>query len=382
MARKQVCFMTGGTGFVGSFLAIELLKRGHFVIFLARGKGNLSAKDRIDGAIKFVNPDVYESLRDFYRVVEGEVTQKEVGLSYSDKESIVRVRPNILHVAGSVSFDSNQAIETFETNVVGTRNVLELAEEIEASEVHIMSSAYSCGKQEGVILEDDMGNGKEFNNPYERTKHLQEKEAYKWSKERPWVKVFIHKPSIVVGRFKDGKILKPIGYVRAMRAYYVIKKWAQSNPNGTMKILNDGRIELPIRVPGKKEGLINIVSIDYVVKTILALFDKGVPGIYHITASQPQSHEFWLRAGCKFLGITGVKIDGDRNSPATSDNIKRLENGLYTGLEPYLPYFSAQQHFSQENVKKALGKDFNPHPAITEEFVFTLLRFAEARGFK
>jgi len=69
----KTIFFTGGTGFVGSNLALHLLKTGYRVIFLARGNKKNSAKERIENALNLVDANSH-FFNDSYEIVDGDIT--------------------------------------------------------------------------------------------------------------------------------------------------------------------------------------------------------------------------------------------------------------------------------------------------------------------
>ena len=48
--------LTGGTGFIGSFLGMRLLEEGYKVFFLARRKNNKDARERIRERLSMISP--------------------------------------------------------------------------------------------------------------------------------------------------------------------------------------------------------------------------------------------------------------------------------------------------------------------------------------
>ena len=75
-SKESKIFLTGGTGFIGSFLAVELLKRGYFLIFLGRSTNKLSASDRIRQILAWHN---YTGNN--FEVIDGQLTEYHFGLS-------------------------------------------------------------------------------------------------------------------------------------------------------------------------------------------------------------------------------------------------------------------------------------------------------------
>jgi len=55
---RKTFLLTGGTGFLGSLFAVELIKRGDKVIFLGRSKNNESFRERIKKILDLINKDI------------------------------------------------------------------------------------------------------------------------------------------------------------------------------------------------------------------------------------------------------------------------------------------------------------------------------------
>ncbi|MFZ5799762.1 MAG: SDR family oxidoreductase, partial [Candidatus Omnitrophota bacterium] len=74
--------LTGATGFLGSFLARELLDRGYRIFALARGKGEKSAKERVHDALRFVYEKEWKArfISDNVEVIEGDITSAGLGI--------------------------------------------------------------------------------------------------------------------------------------------------------------------------------------------------------------------------------------------------------------------------------------------------------------
>ncbi|MBO7447088.1 SDR family oxidoreductase, partial [bacterium] len=53
---KKTVFLTGGTGFLGGHLGREFLSRGWHVLYLARAKRTVSAKDRVLTVLEAIDP--------------------------------------------------------------------------------------------------------------------------------------------------------------------------------------------------------------------------------------------------------------------------------------------------------------------------------------
>ncbi len=114
MGRRLKVIVTGGSGFVGTWVVKELLKRGHYVKVID------VQEPKVD--VEYVKMDV--------RNLDG--LRKEV-----------RGYDAIIHLAAVVSLDeaTKNPLETEEVNVRGTLNVLIAAKEVNAKVVYASSAA-------------------------------------------------------------------------------------------------------------------------------------------------------------------------------------------------------------------------------------------------
>lgn len=110
MERSERVLITGGTGFIGSHLARELLDRGHEVtVFDVRDSSAMLERLRIDGAIATVRGDVTDIDSIDHAVRDSGATR-------------------IAHLAAVLSDDVEQeARMASRVNVLGASNVLEVA---------------------------------------------------------------------------------------------------------------------------------------------------------------------------------------------------------------------------------------------------------------
>lgn len=371
--------MTGGTGFLGSFLAIKMLKMGYFIYFLARNSGSKLAEERIDETLRYVDHD-YLSYKDNYLVLEGDVSDfNRCGLSEYDFFLLKNGNiDEVWHVAGSVSFSEERRKETFTANVLGTTNVLSLSAAINPKQFHFSSTAYVCGDAKGTFLEDQFACGQEFYNPYEETKFQAEGLVRMWADKLSHIKTLIFRPSIIVGDSKNGKVCGYSGYYTYMMVYYLLKKVLLRKRN---KVEWDGEsIILPIEVPGVYDCPLNIVTIDYAVESMLKLAGKSESGIYNITADNPASYGFWLDEGTKYLGFQGVRV---KNGAVSQKNefLRSVEAKISKGIHDYVPFVSYQPRFDKGNVKAVLGEEYSAHPQASRELIETLLGYAVKHDF-
>ena len=108
--------LTGATGFLGSHILRELLKRKMHVICLVRNEQKL--KD----VLRYYFPGEHEYFT--YKVKLGDITHPKLGLSDEDYSVLLQRVDMVIHTAANVSHAGHY--EDFErTNVVGTKNVVD-----------------------------------------------------------------------------------------------------------------------------------------------------------------------------------------------------------------------------------------------------------------
>ncbi|MGH3454563.1 MAG: SDR family oxidoreductase, partial [Nocardioidaceae bacterium] len=145
LAGRQL-LLTGVTGFVGEALLHRLLTQvpDVTVTVLVRPKGSAGGVDRAKATLaKPIFAEVVEAAGGVDALVESRVRVLEGDLS--DVPELPNDLDAVVHCAGDVSFDP-PVDEAFETNVVGTRTLLDRVGAIDG-DVHYVhvSTAYVAG---------------------------------------------------------------------------------------------------------------------------------------------------------------------------------------------------------------------------------------------
>ncbi|XP_044739879.1 putative fatty acyl-CoA reductase CG5065 [Chrysoperla carnea] len=148
--QHAVLFITGSTGFVGKALVEKLLRscEGIQTIYvLIRPKRGLLVDQRLKELLKnpvfdrirTKNPEYFNKIK----AVSGDVTQKDLGLSATDKKIITSSVTVAFHSAATVRFNESLK-DAIILNTLGTQRVVELCREMVnlKSFVHV-STAYS-----------------------------------------------------------------------------------------------------------------------------------------------------------------------------------------------------------------------------------------------
>jgi nucleoside-diphosphate-sugar epimerase len=245
MAFNETIFITGFPGFIAGRLVKRLAAEGARFILLVHPLFLATAAEelvQVAGETGLAQND--------FRVIEGDITKPNLGLSTRELEQARQETTTIFHLAAiyDLAVDSDVASHV---NVEGTLNVNLFAKSVEnLRRYHYISTCYVAGKREGLIMENELHHDSGFRNHYEETKYLAELEVAALKSELP---ITIHRPAVVCGDSVTGETAKYDGI------YYLIhylRKW----PAG-LTLLNIGNSEVRL----------NLVPIDFVVDALVAL---------------------------------------------------------------------------------------------------------------
>ena len=176
--------VTGGTGLVGSHLLRSLVGDNKAVRAIYRGGGVGGVVDGVVDGVEWVRADLLEP-QSLYEAMQG--------------------IDEVYHCAALVSYRSGDAEELLRSNVVGTRNVVNMALEAGVRRLlHVSSTAVLGGSScSGLIGEGSLvGSGVGLTN-YGRSKLLSELEVWRGIEEG--LECVIVNPSIVLGRGDWGR---------------------------------------------------------------------------------------------------------------------------------------------------------------------------------
>ncbi|MBA2515656.1 MAG: SDR family oxidoreductase [Solirubrobacterales bacterium] len=229
-------FVTGATGFIGRHLVERLLERSGDIHVLVR-EGSAEKLDRLrEGWARFGEVGRVKA-------VLGDLTEPGLGISEADKSSLEGRIDHFFHLAAIYDMTADSTTNAL-VNVGGTQNAVDLANALQATTLHHVSSIAAAGMYEGHFTEDMFDEGQKLDHPYHRTKFESEKIA----RERTTGAWRVYRPAIVVGHSKTGEMDKIDG------PYYFFKA------------IQKARAALPSWFPlvGIEVGRTNIVPVDYV----------------------------------------------------------------------------------------------------------------------
>ena len=190
--------LTGATGLLGRYLIRDLIQHGHSVAVLVRSSRTASAADRVDEIMKHWEPSA--GVLATPKVLEGNITQPNLGLSDADQQWAAANCSSVIHSAASLKFQP-AGDEPWNSNLNGTRNVVEFCETNNIAHLFYISTAYVCGKIHGVAYETAVPGNSEPRNVYEASKRQAEQQVLNADLIAPPT---ILRPSIIIGDSQTG----------------------------------------------------------------------------------------------------------------------------------------------------------------------------------
>lgn len=245
MAFDETVFVTGFPGFIAGRLIQRLAADGARLLLLVQPAFVVRARTDIAriAAAAGVSPDSF-------RILEGDITQENLGLAASDLAMVRAEATTIFHLAAIYDLAVERDL-ALRINVAGTRNVNKLALTLEhLRRYHYVSTCYVAGKRVGAIRESDLRHEADFRNYYEETKYLAELEVETLKSELP---ITIHRPAVVCGDSLTGETAKYDGIYYLINYLLRVPRW--------ISLFNIGNRKVSL----------NLVPVDFVVQAMAAL---------------------------------------------------------------------------------------------------------------
>lgn len=192
--------VTGANGLVGSFLCKELIDKGYQVRAFVRKDSDCSLLHSIQGKIDFAYGDILDV---------GSIIDAMVGIE------------QVVHTAAIISFWTKKYTAMHQANVVGTRNMVDVALEKNIKRFIHISSIAAIGRKFSDTQIDETNTWEEsaLNSEYAITKHQAELEIYRATEEG--LNTIILNPSIILGPgIKGSSSFRLFEYVEQENKYY------------------------------------------------------------------------------------------------------------------------------------------------------------------
>ncbi len=384
---KNKVLITGANGFLGSQIARQLISNPDLeIIAMVRAENRESALKRLKRAWNDWDElsESLESIENRIQVLSGDVTRENLGISHEEYQELTLTLTHIIHTVADLRLHAPLE-ELNQTNVQGTRNVLKLAQLAlsngQFKRFSHVSTAYVAGKQQGLILEDELNEGNEklsdeinesnditsalkpgFWSNYEESKFLAEKVVLKSD-----IPYSIFRPGMVVGDSQTGEI-KTFNTVYALFKLYL---------NGKLRV-----------IPTSSSLKLNMIPVDYVAEAVAGLsFNPLAEGkSFHLTApsdSLPTISELldevrhWAAEEMKIRLPKPTFIPVAPFIQRVSSISNSNKPGIFNVLFTLAPYLDEKHHFNRENTENLFGA----YNLQWKEYLPNLLKYAVYHGF-
>ena len=352
MLNDETFFITGFPGFIANRLVQQLAQQTGNLILLVQPTLRQRAEEEIATIANKTSRD-----RSVFRLVEGDISLPNIGLSDSDLEIVTAETTRVFHLAAIYDLAVSRDL-AMKINVEGTRNVKELSRKLRRlRHFHHVSTCYVAGKREGLILETQLRHDAGFRNFYEESKYLSELEIDELKGELP---ITIHRPSVVCGDSQTGETAKYDG------VYYLIfylLRWPSA-----LSLLNIGNHEV----------CLNLVPVDYVVNALatLAFDDRCIGETLQIADPNPLTTNQLFNAIARSINGRQSKITLPRSW--VEFFLMLPPSPAITGLPHHgVPYFFVKQKYDTTNASRLLEPSGLRCPPF-ESYVRRIVEFAEA----
>jgi thioester reductase-like protein len=347
--------LTGITGSLGSVLAGQILRSGTPVKAVVRPDGKADPRSRVKETLELMGIP-FDGRQ--IEVISGDVCRENLGISVKLLSGVSRV----VHCAALLDFAEDSAAMNHRVNVIGTRNILRLAELLGVSVCHI-STAYVSGTREDLAREDQLDVGQAFHNPYESSKCRAEQEVREWSK-RTGLSVMIFRPSILVGDSKDGRIVHFDGLYNLMRFFDSVAELIRRED---------------FRAAANPLATKNLMPVDIAAEMIWKIMQSQTAGVYHITHPQPISLKRLRDIFVELFDLPRAQLvspeDFAHHKPS------RYERMFQKASLFYQPYLRHEPAFDRTQTERALSEADRRIPALDLTFFRRLLDYARRRNW-
>ncbi|MGB2897866.1 MAG: SDR family oxidoreductase [Candidatus Acidiferrum sp.] len=359
-------FLTGSTGYLGSYLVAGLLTEHRDTLnLLVRAKTEQEAHERLWTSLQlhFAFPEFLEFLNTRVRIFRGDLTSDLFGLSDDEYHALVDSTDSLIHCAASLNRKSEK--QCLNVNLRGTLEVIQLARRAQNRHglrrySHVSTVAVAGKRQNEIVTEDGAIDwARSDYDPYARTKKFCEHMANQLLADVPKT---IFRPAIILGDSRRGDTSQ----FDMVQAFHVLA-------------------QMPV-LPLRPDDKIDIVPANYVGKAIVNIHQKDAPahGIYHLssgTGSQTY-HELTdvlAQAGGRMRPTYSPWLGGtfSRTVNWAANRTGAIGHGASL-LKVFWPYLDWNTVFDNSRVVAELGET----PAKFSTYAHALLKFSRENKFR
>jgi len=192
--------VTGANGLVGSCVCAHFISKGYNVRALIRKNSDTSLLNHLSKDLDFFIGDITDT---------GSLLDAMVGVEY------------VVHTAAIVSFWNKKNDDMYQTNVIGTRNLVDVCLEHTIKKFIHVSSIAAIGRKpsDTFVNETNTWEDSSLNSYYAQSKHQAEIEVYRGIEEG--LAASVVNPSIILGPGLDSSIsVRLFRYVSQKNKFY------------------------------------------------------------------------------------------------------------------------------------------------------------------
>jgi thioester reductase-like protein len=358
-------FVTGGTGYLGSYLVAGLLTGHHDPLnLLVRAKSDQEARERLWQSLQLhlAFPEFLEYLNARITIFRGELTAERFGLADDAYHTLVDTTSSLIHCAASLNRKSEK--QCLNVNLRGGLEVIQLARRAQNRNgvqrySHVSTVAVAGKRQNEVVTEDaSIDWSRSDYDPYARTKKFGEHLVHQLLPDVPRT---IFRPAIVMGDSRRPETSQ----FDMVQAFDVLARFPV----------------LPLRPDDK----IDIVPADYVAKAIVTIHQKSDPvhGIYHLSSGEGSQTYREITTALAAAGRTRRPSYLPSLGGPFSATVNRLAHGDGTVgrgaslLKVFWPYLDWNTVFDNARVVAELGEA----PAKFTTYAYAVLKFSRENKF-
>lgn len=369
MNTRTTAVISGATGFLGSHLALEMLRTDPTaeLLCLARGADGRDPQARTVRALQIAARTsgvlLTRAMLDRMQVLAANPLEPVPAGTATAIAPASGLR-TFWHCAASVRFTESVPGELARTNVEGTLNALAWARQLDCTAFQHVSTAYVAGARTGDIEEAMADTAPAFINPYEASKFEGERRVREVC-EATGMSWRVFRPSIVVGHSRTHLSGSDSGMYRYVQM--ISEFWLSALQRG-------GGNAAPLRVFLPTGASSNIVPVDVCVQEMLAVAANpaSARAAFHLVGRD--------NVLCRHLfdainALTPVRIE-IVNDPAALTDRDRL---LAQGLSHYAPYLVAEKRFARSATLSGAGADLQQGLSYDAALLHGLVGRAVAR---
>jgi len=359
-------FVTGSTGYLGSYLVAGLLRDYRDSLnLLVRASSPQEAYERLWHSLQlhFDFPEFFGHINSRVRVFRGDLTSQRFGLSEDDYNALVDTTDSIMHCAASLNRKSER--QCLNVNLRGSLEVIQLARRTQDRKglrrySHVSTVAVAGHRRNEVVTEDTAIDwARSDYDPYARTKKFCE---HMVAQLLPDVPRTIFRPAIVMGDSRRAETSQ----FDMVQAFDLLAR-------------------LPV-LPLRPSDKIDIVPADYVGKAIVTIHQKEriSHGIYHLSAGVDSQTYRELTDSLAEAGGWRRPVYAPsfgRPFSATVNWLAKRGGAVGHGaslMKVFWPYLDWNTVFDNSRVVAELGEA----PAKFSSYAYPLLKFCRENKFR